>query len=215
MNNKSKELENILITIKETSERDIDELSDSIDKIIECHITNERTISLIFDTILSIEFIEDDKKIKVFHKLSNYCRSFNEELADDYDRILEQDLNYDYDEEWNDDLEYETVPWFDEGMKQFKSNDREYLKSKIEFRNFFLKVKKEVQDFPKLNELSKEELQNNHLFGELSYLAIRFFNEIMTDDDFRNLKYSLKRIKKYGEEVLKDMFEYYTNKYEK
>ena len=59
------------------------------------------------------------------------------------------------------------------------------------------------------------ELQNNHLFGELSYLAIRFFNEIMTDDDFRNLKYSLKRIKKYGEEVLKDMFEYYTNKYEK
>lgn len=124
MNNKSKELENILITIKETSERDIDELSDSIDKIIECHITNERTISLIFDTILSIEFIEDDKKIKVFHKLSNYCRSFNEELADDYDKILEQDLNYDYDEEWNDDLEYETVPWFDEGMKQFKSNDR-------------------------------------------------------------------------------------------
>ena len=34
MNNKSKELENILITIKETSERDIDELSDSIDKIM-------------------------------------------------------------------------------------------------------------------------------------------------------------------------------------
>ena len=67
MNNKSKELENILITIRETSERDLDELSDSIDKIIECHITNERTISLIFDTILSIEFIEDDKKIKVFH----------------------------------------------------------------------------------------------------------------------------------------------------
>ena len=31
MNNKSKELENILITIRETSERDLDELSDSID----------------------------------------------------------------------------------------------------------------------------------------------------------------------------------------
>ena len=91
MNNKSKELENILITIRETSERDLDELSDSIDKIIECHITNERTISLIFDTILSIEFIEDDKKIKVFHKLSNYCRSFNEELADDYDKISQDD----------------------------------------------------------------------------------------------------------------------------
>ena len=100
-------------------------------------------------------------------------------------------------------------------MRQFKSNDREYLKSKIEFRNFFLKVKKEVQDLPKLNELSKEELQNKQLFGELSYLAIRFFKEIMTDDDFRNLKYYLKRIKKYGEEVLKDMFEYYTNKHEK
>lgn len=48
MNNKSKELEKILITIRETSERDLDELSDSIDKIIECHITNERTISLNF-----------------------------------------------------------------------------------------------------------------------------------------------------------------------
>ena len=215
MNNKYKKLENALITIGKTSERDLEKLSNIIDRIIECNITDERTLSFIYDAILSVEFIDDDKKRKVFHKLSNYCRSFNKELVDDYDEILEEDLNYDYDEEWNDDLEYETVPWYEEGMKQFLSKDREYLNSKIEFRKFFLKVKKEIRFFPKLNELSEEELQYNRLFRDLSYLAIRFFNEVMTEEDFRSLKYYSERIKKYGKKVLKDMFKYYTDKYKR
>lgn len=49
--------------------------------------------SEVFDRVLSIVFIEDDVKRKIFHKLSDYCREFNKELANDYDEILEEDLS--------------------------------------------------------------------------------------------------------------------------
>ena len=52
-----------------------------------------------FDSILSLEFLDDDKKRKVFHKLSNYCRIFDKKLADDYDEILEENLSFDINDE--------------------------------------------------------------------------------------------------------------------
>ena len=213
MKNKYKNLENALIAIGEISEKNLEDLSNNIDEIIENNITDERTISLIYDSILSIEFIDDDKKRKVFYKLSNYCQSFNKKLADDYNEILEEDLNYDNEEYWYDDLEYEIVPWYEEGMKQFESNEKKYLKSNVKFKNYFLKIKKEVNTLPELNELSKEDLQCNRMFKDLTYLVIRFFNEVMTEEDFNDLKYRPERIKKYGNKALKDMFEYYSDKY--
>ena len=93
------EIKNALLKLSELSERQLEDLSDDIDDIIKYKIEDERTISEVFDSILSIEFIEDDIKREFFHKLSNYCRNFDKKLADDYDEILEEELAFDIDEE--------------------------------------------------------------------------------------------------------------------
>ena len=90
-----KELMDCLKLLAKSSERDMDELEDLVDEIIEYKIQNENTISQLFDNILSVLLIEDDRKREVFHKLSNYTRKFNKKLADDYDEILEEDLSDD------------------------------------------------------------------------------------------------------------------------
>ena len=90
-----KELMDCLKLLAKSSERDMDELEDLVDEIIEYKIQNENTISQLFDNILSVLLIEDDRKREVFHKLSSYTRKFNKKLADDYDEILEEDLSDD------------------------------------------------------------------------------------------------------------------------
>ena len=89
-----KKLIDIFKYVIDSEEKQLSDLSNIIDEIIENNIQSERTISEVFDAILSLAFTGDDQKRKVFHKLSNYCRKFNKELADDYDEILEDDLSY-------------------------------------------------------------------------------------------------------------------------
>lgn len=98
MEKEYEEIKKAFLLLNESSERELENISDTIDDIIKYKIKDERTISEIFDSILSIEFIEDDIKRNVFHKLSNYCREFDKQLADDYDEILEEDLSDDVDE---------------------------------------------------------------------------------------------------------------------
>ena len=88
-----KELMDLFRQAANSAEKELSILSNLVDKIIEYNIQDERTISKVFDSILSIEFIDDDKKRNVFYKLSSYCRNFNKELADDYDEILEKFLS--------------------------------------------------------------------------------------------------------------------------
>ena len=58
-------------------------------------VLDERVISEVFDSILSLEFIDEENKGKAFHKLSNYCKTFDSSLADDYDKIFEEFMNED------------------------------------------------------------------------------------------------------------------------
>ena len=94
-----KELNDIFKALIVLSDNEIEEIKDIIDEIIEYKIQDEEVISHLFDRVLSIVFIEDDKKREIFHKLSSYTREFNKELADDYDEILEEDLNEKFDDE--------------------------------------------------------------------------------------------------------------------
>lgn len=213
MKNKFNELQKAIISLGRISEKELENISNDIDKIIEYKIEDERTISHIFDAILSMVFVEDDKKREVFHKLSNYCRGFDKELADDYDKILEEDLTDNYDEDIDNKIEYEKIVWYEEGMKQLTSKDRNYLEQKRELKKFFVSVKNQTKQIPKLNSLKTDEISNNKLYSDLCYLAIKFFKEVMTEEDFKDLKYESDRIKKYGETVIKDMFEYYTDKF--
>ena len=94
-----KELNDTFKALIVLSDNEIEEIKDIIDEIIEYKIQDEEVISHLFDRVLSIVFIEDDKKREIFHKLSSYTREFNKELADDYDEILEEDLNEEFDDE--------------------------------------------------------------------------------------------------------------------
>lgn len=97
--NIEKELNDAVKTLMELSDKEIEEVKYIIDEIIEYGIRDEEIISHLFDRILSIVFIEDDKKREIFYKLSSYTRKFNKKLADDYDEILEEDLNDELDDE--------------------------------------------------------------------------------------------------------------------
>lgn len=77
------------------SERELKRLSYLVDDIIKNNIRSESIISNVFDSILSLLFVDNNNKIGLFHKLSSYCRVFNTSLADDYDKILEEFMNED------------------------------------------------------------------------------------------------------------------------
>ena len=215
MNNSEEELIDSLIKIGDMSEQELDDISNYINEIIELKVEDEKTISYIFDSILNIIFVDDDKKRKVFHKLSNYCRNFNKELADDYDKILEDDLKEDNEETFDNEMDCEKIAWYEEGMKQFTSGVRDNLLSEDDFEHFFMKIKSNINQMPNLNSLTSEELTNNNFYNDLSYLAIRFLKEVMIEEHFNNLKYDLETTKKYGEKVVTDMIDYYTEKFNK
>ena len=77
------------------SERELKRLSNLVDDIIKNNIMSESIISNVFDSILSLLFVDNNNKISLFHKLSSYCRTFDSSLSDDYDKILEEFMNED------------------------------------------------------------------------------------------------------------------------
>lgn len=90
-----KELLELFKQVSINSERELKRLSNVVDDVIRNNIRNERIISEIFDSILSLEFVDEENKSKIFYKLSSYCRTFDSSLADDYDKIFEEFMNKD------------------------------------------------------------------------------------------------------------------------
>ncbi len=90
-----KELLELFKQVSINSKRELKRLSNIVDDVIRNNIRNERIISEIFDSILSLEFVDEANKSKIFYKLSSYCRTFDSSLADDYDKIFEEFMNED------------------------------------------------------------------------------------------------------------------------
>jgi len=67
------------------------ELSNSIDLIIQCKIVDDNIIVKMFDSLLSLVFVDEVELHNVYYKLLDYTNSFNSELCKDYESIfLEQ-----------------------------------------------------------------------------------------------------------------------------
>lgn len=90
-----KELLELFKQVSILSKNELKRLDNIVLDIIKNNIKNERVISEVFDSILSLEFIDEENKGKTFHKLSNYCKTFDSSLADDYDKIFEEFMNED------------------------------------------------------------------------------------------------------------------------
>lgn len=88
------ELIELFKEIEKISTNEFNRLTRLVDDIIKNKITNEKIISDIFDSILSIVFIDEDTKKEVFYELFDYCKKINPILAYDYELIL-KDMLYD------------------------------------------------------------------------------------------------------------------------
>ena len=90
MKNNFQEIKELINELIEISSKQLNNLNEEVEKIIKYHITNEQTISKLFDSILSLPFANDEKVKNLFYKLLNYCYAFNNDLASDYENIYKE-----------------------------------------------------------------------------------------------------------------------------
>lgn len=105
------------------------------------------------------------------------------------------------------------IVWYDEGMAQFMSGEKDKYNDLIKFKEYYNKVKKNTIEIPKLNELThgKSFVNENYNAYDLSYLSIKYLNETLKKEEFKNLISDFSRIKLIGEKVIEEMFNYYDN----
>src|SRR5574344_1327952 len=106
------------------------------------------------------------------------------------------------------------IVWYDEGMAQFMSGEKKKISSDEEFNNFYHKVKEQMKLIPKMNEIvhGNSFCNENYNGYDLSYLAICYLQETLTNEEFKNLMSNFEKIKLYGNTIVNDMFKYYDNK---
>jgi hypothetical protein len=107
------------------------------------------------------------------------------------------------------------ITWYDEGMAQFMSGENDYLLNPEKFWEYFNRIKFETKRRPNMNELAHgNSFCNDEYNGySLSYLCIRYLNELLTTDEFKTLLGNFGQIKNYGVHIVSDMFNYYEQKY--
>lgn len=107
------------------------------------------------------------------------------------------------------------IVWYDEGMAQFMSGEKERYNDEEKFKNFYSKVKEETKVIPNLNDLEHGNSFCNDKYNgyNLSYLAIKYLNDILNPKEFIQLMSDFSNIKKYGNDIVSSMFTYYEEKF--
>ena len=107
------------------------------------------------------------------------------------------------------------IVWFDEGMAQFLSGENDELLDIERFRNFYINVRKSTKVVPNLHDMvhGNSFYNENYNGYDLSYLCIRYLNEILNEDDFKELIIQIDKIEKYSENLLLNMFEYFDKRF--
>ena len=112
----------------------------------------------------------------------------------------------------NDDMSKRIV-WYDEGMAQYLSGEKDYLLNEEEFKEYYNTIKNSTNQIPNLNNLKHGKTFKNEDYNayDLSYLSIRYLKEILNDKEFFSLMSDFNKILEYGNNITKDMFDYYDN----
>lgn len=107
------------------------------------------------------------------------------------------------------------ITWYDEGMAQYMSGEKDYLNNDGNFEIFYRKVRDKTKKIPVLNDLEHGNLFCNDDYNgyELSYLAIRYLSEILNKNVFKELMYRCDEIKQIGDNIIDKMFAYYDDKF--
>ena len=106
------------------------------------------------------------------------------------------------------------IVWYDEGMAQFMSGEKDKIADESAFKKFYLRVKEDTKEIPNLNNLKHgDSFYNNKYNGyDLSYLSIKFLNDTLNQEEFIKLMSDFSNIKKYGDNIVSKMFSYYDQK---
>lgn len=108
------------------------------------------------------------------------------------------------------------IVWYDEGMAQFMSGEKDSLNDNSAFKRFYLRVKEETKVIPHMNNLKHGTSFVNEDYNgyNLSYLSIKYLSEILTAEQFKNLMSDFKMISQLGDDIIQKMFSYYDEKLE-
>ena len=106
------------------------------------------------------------------------------------------------------------IVWYDEGMAQFMSGEKDIIVDKDDFKKFYLRVKENTKEIPNLNTLEHGNSFCNDKYNgyDLSYLCIKYLNDILNSKEFIKLMSDFSSIKKYGNDIVAKMFAYYDAK---
>lgn len=106
------------------------------------------------------------------------------------------------------------IVWYDEGMAQFMSGEKNYLDIDNNFEKFYKTVKENTNVIPNLNDIKHGNLFYNENYNgyDLSYLSIRYLYEIIGENEFKKLMHDFEKIKEIGNNIIYDMFSYYDEK---
>ena len=104
--------------------------------------------------------------------------------------------------------------WYDEGLAQYYSGEKDRLSDKNKFKDYYEQTKLNTKQIPNLNSLihGNSFVNENYNGYKLSYLSIRYLSEILTKEEFINLMNDYNKIKKVGTDIIQKMFEYYDKK---
>lgn len=106
------------------------------------------------------------------------------------------------------------IVWYDEGMAQFMSGEKDKIADEDAFKKFFLRVKEDTKEIPNINDLEHGDSFYNDKYNgyDLSYLSIKYLNDILNPEKFVKLMSDFSSIKKYGDDIVTKMFSYYNQK---
>ena len=108
------------------------------------------------------------------------------------------------------------IVWYDEGMAQFMSGEKNLLTANA-FKDFYLNVRKKTKTIPQMNSLEHgNSFVNKDYNGyDLSFLSIKYLSEILSTIQFKNLMSDFSKINQLGDNIIEKMFSYYDKKLEK
>ena len=106
------------------------------------------------------------------------------------------------------------IVWYDEGMAQFMSGEKDYLKDEKEFKEFYIQAKQRNRIIPNLNELwHGNSFYNENYDGyQLSYLSIRYLYEALSEKEFYSLLFDIEKVKEIGCDIAEKAIKYFDNK---
>ena len=106
------------------------------------------------------------------------------------------------------------IVWYDEGMAQFMSGEKDLINDSDSFKAFYMEVREQTKLIPHLNDLihGNSFVNKDYNGYDLSYLAVRYLSEVLSLEQFKMLMSDFSKISQFGNDIIQKMFSYYDEK---